>query len=119
MSVQLDQIFRSLADKTRRDILKRLVQKELSISEIAAPYDMSLAMVSKHLKKLEIAGLLGRRREGRWYILRTNVKPLKQVDKWIDFYRKYWEEAFDKLDEYLTDLQKGEETDDSKTSGIE
>ncbi|MFW9779360.1 MAG: ArsR/SmtB family transcription factor [Candidatus Heimdallarchaeota archaeon] len=116
MSVQLDRIFRSLSDRTRRDILKRLVKKELSISEIAASYDISLAMVSKHLKTLEMAGLLGRRREGRWYILRTNVKPLKQVDEWIDFYRKYWDEAFNKLDEYLTGLQKGGENNDSETS---
>ncbi|MHA2171503.1 MAG: ArsR/SmtB family transcription factor [Candidatus Kariarchaeaceae archaeon] len=108
MSIQLDLIFNSLADGTRRDILKRLVRQELSVTEVAEPYDMSLAAVSKHLKVLERANLLGRRRDGKRYILRANIEPLKKVDNWIDFYRKHWEEAFDKLDDYLADLQKGD-----------
>lgn len=108
MNVQLDQIFNSLADSTRRDILKRLVREELSVSEVAKPYSMSLAAVSKHLKVLEKANLLGRRRDGKKYILHADIEPLKKIDNWIDFYRKYWEEAFDKLDDYLTELQKEE-----------
>ena len=106
--MQLDLIFNSLADSTRRDILKRLVNQELSVSEVAEPYNMSLAAVSKHLKVLERANLLNRRRDGKRYILRTDIEPLKKIDNWIDFYRKYWEEAFNKLDDYLNDLQKGD-----------
>jgi DNA-binding transcriptional ArsR family regulator len=106
MITQLDQIFNSLADRTRRDILKRLVNQELSVSEVAEPYDMSLAAVSKHLKVLEKANLLGRRRDGKRYILRADVGPLKEVDNWIDFYREYWEDAFNQMDDYLTELQK-------------
>lgn len=108
MNIQLDTIFSSLADSTRRDIMKRLVQQELTVSEIAKSYDMSLAAISKHLKVLENANLLGRRRKGKWHILQADVTPLKQVDDWIDFYRKYWEEAFNKLDDYLTELQRGD-----------
>ncbi len=106
MNIQLDLIFNSLADGTRRDILKRLVRQELSVSEVAEPYDMSLAAVSKHLKVLERANLLGRRRDGKRYILRADTEPLKKIDTWIDFYRKYWEESFNKLDDYLMELQK-------------
>ncbi|MHA2249148.1 MAG: ArsR/SmtB family transcription factor [Candidatus Kariarchaeaceae archaeon] len=109
MNVQLDNIFSSLADSTRRDIMKRLVQQELTVSEIAKPYNMSLAAISKHLKVLERANLLGRRRKGKWHILQANVTPLKQVDQWIDFYREYWEESFDKMGDYLTELQKKRE----------
>ncbi len=106
MNVQLDLIFNSLADSTRRDILKRLVREELSVSEVAEPYDMSLAAVSKHLKVLERANLLGRRRNGKRYILRADIEPLKKVDNLIEFYRRHWEEAFIKMDDYLTELQK-------------
>lgn len=118
MNVQLDSIFHSLADSTRRDIMKRLVGKELSVSEIAKAYSakMSLAAVSKHLKVLEKANLLGRKRQGKYHILQANVTPLKEVDQWIEFYRKYWEEAFDKMDDYLTELQQGDNKNDSRTT---
>ena len=108
MNVHLDLIFNSLADSTRRDILKRLVREELSVSEVAEVYDMSLAAVSKHLKVLERANLLGRRRDGKRYILRADIEPLKEVDSWIDFYRKHWDDAFNRMDDYLTELQRGE-----------
>lgn len=108
MNVQLDNIFSSLADPTRRDIMKRLVSYELSVSEIAKAYNMSLAAVSKHIKVLEKANLLLRRRQGKLHILQANVTPLKEVDQWIDFYRKYWEEAFDEMDDYLAELQQGD-----------
>lgn len=114
MNVQLDSIFHSLADSTRRDIMKRLVHNEISVSEIAKAYSMSLAAVSKHLKVLEKANLLGRRRKGKYHILRANVTPLKKVDRWIDFYRKYWEEAFDKMDDYLAELQQGDKKNDPR-----
>ena len=105
MITQLDQIFNSLADSTRRDILKRLVNQELSVSEVAKPYKMSLAAVSKHLKVLERANLLGRRRDGKRYILSADVHPLKEIDNWIEFYRKYWDDAFNQMDDYLAELQ--------------
>ena len=114
MNIQLDQIFSSLADGTRRDILKRLVRKELSVSEVAEPYDMSLAAVSKHLKVLERAHLLGRRRDGKRYILSADIKPLKQIDNWIEFYREFWEESFNKLDDYLTELQRVDKKKETK-----
>jgi DNA-binding transcriptional ArsR family regulator len=75
---------------------------------VAEPYDMSLAAVSKHLKVLERANLLGRRRDGKRYILSADIEPLKKLDNWIDFYRRHWEESFNKLDDYLTELQKGD-----------
>lgn len=112
--MRLDLIFNSLADSTRRDILKRLVQYELSVSEVAEPYDMSLAAVSKHLKVLERANLLGRRRDGKKYILKAEIEPLKEIDNWIDFYRKYWDEAFNKLDDYLTELQRVDKKKETK-----
>ncbi len=121
MNVQLDLIFNSLADSTRRDILKRLVRQELSVSEVAEPYDMSLAAVSKHLKVLERANLLGRRRDGKRYILRADIAALKKVDNWIEYYREFWDESFNKLDDYLTELQrvdnkKGDKKNESRTS---
>jgi DNA-binding transcriptional ArsR family regulator len=108
MNRHLDLIFNSLSDSTRRDILKRLAIQELSVTEVAKPYEMSLAAVSKHLKVLEKAKLIDRKRDGKKYMLRADVEPLKEVDSWIDFYRQYWQDAFDHLDDYLTDLQKGE-----------
>ena len=112
--MQLDLIFNSLADSTRRDILKRLVRKELSVSQVAEPYDMSLAAVSKHLKVLERASLLGRRRDGKRYILSADIEPLKKVDNWIDFYREFWEESFNKMDDYLIELQRAKEKKETK-----
>ena len=108
MNVQLDQIFHSLADPTRRDILQRLTGGELSVTEIAQSYNMTLAAVSKHLKVLERAQLVTRRRDGKRYLLLADTKPLKDVDSWIDFFRKYWEDRFEQLDDYLTDLKRNE-----------
>ncbi len=107
MNAQLDLIFNSLADSTRRDILKRLAKQELSVSEVAEKYDMTLAAVSKHLKVLERSKLLTRRRDGKKYILKAEFEPLKKVDNWIEFYREYWEKVFNNMDDYLTELQKG------------
>lgn len=114
MNIQLDLIFNSLADGTRRDILKRLIRQELSVSEVAEPYDMSLAAVSKHLKVLERANFLGRRRDGKKYILRADIEPLKKIDSWIEYYREFWDESFNKLDDYLTELQRGNKKKETK-----
>ncbi len=106
---EMDRIFRSLADRTRRDILHRLVSTELSVSEIAAPYDLTYAAISKHLKVLENARLVSRRRDGKRYLLQANLDPLREVDGWINFYRRFWSEAFDKLGDYLAIVQENKE----------
>jgi len=108
MSQALDTIFHSLAHTTRRDILHRLCEKELSVTEIATKYDMSMAAVSKHLGVLEQADLISRRRDGKRFLLHSNPETLQTVDEWISFYRKFWTESFEKLDSYLTTLQKGD-----------
>ena len=108
MSDALSTTFAALADPTRRAILARLQTGECSVSELAEPFDMSLPAVSKHLKVLERAGLIARSREAQWRPCHLNPKPLKEAADWIDHYRRFWEESFDRLDEYLRDLQKKE-----------
>lgn len=103
----LDSTLHALADSTRRDILMRLADQEHSVNEIAEPYDMSLAAVSKHLKVLEGADLVVRRKEGRKYLCRMNYEPLMEVSELIKTYRKFWEERFDELEQFL-DEQKYE-----------
>ncbi len=102
MSQQLDLLFYSLSDQTRRDILRRLTLKELTVSQIAKPYKISLAAVSKHLKVLEKAKLIGRRRDGKNHIIHAEPKTLIKIDSWIEFYKQYWNESFDQLNTYLT-----------------
>ena len=97
----LDSTLHALADSTRRDILMRLADEERSVNEIAEPYDMSLAAVSKHLKVLEGAHLVVRRKEGRKYLCRMNYEPLKEVSELIKTYRKFWNARFDELEEFL------------------
>jgi DNA-binding transcriptional ArsR family regulator len=109
MSQALDTIFNSLAHSTRRDILYRLCKKEMSVTEIADNYDMSMPAVSKHLSILEHADLITRRRDGRRYLLQSNPATLRTVDEWMTFYRKFWTESFAKMDRYLTALQKEDE----------
>lgn len=101
----LDSTLHALADSTRRDILMRLADQEHSVNEIAEPYDMSLAAVSKHLKVLEGADLVVRRKEGRKYLCRMNYEPLTEVSELIKTYRKFWEARFDELEQFL-DEQK-------------
>jgi DNA-binding transcriptional ArsR family regulator len=102
---QLDRTFAALADPTRRAILGRLAAGEASVTELAAPFEMSLPAVSKHLKVLERAGLIVRGRERQWRPARLEAKPLKQVAEWTERYRRFWEESYDRLDEYLDELQ--------------
>jgi DNA-binding transcriptional ArsR family regulator len=97
--------FAALADPTRRAILARLALGETSVSELAKPFDMSLPAVSKHLKVLENAGLIGRGREAQWRPCRIEPEALKEVDGWLEQYRRLWEERFDRLDAYLKTLQ--------------
>src|ERR1700749_5159490 len=108
MSDPLSATFAALADPTRRAILARVSLGEASVSELAAPFDMSLPAISKHLKVLERAGLIVRGREAQWRPCRLDPAPLKNVDDWVEHYRKFWEQSFDRLDEYLRVLQTKE-----------
>ena len=102
---RLDRTFGALADPTRRAILARLAAGETSVTELAEPFEMSLPAVSKHLKVLERAGLIARGRERQWRPARLEAGPLKEVAEWTERYRRFWEESYDRLDEYLEDLQ--------------
>lgn len=97
----------ALADPTRRGILARLATGEANVSELAAPYDMSMAAVSKHLKVLEKAGLISRGKEAQWRPCRLEAAPMQEVADWVGNYRRFWEESLDRLGDYLEALQKG------------
>lgn len=99
----LSQTFAALADPTRRAMLARLTQGEASVSDLAKPFlkDMSLPAVTKHLKVLEKAGLVTKTKEAQWRPCRLNPEPFRDVSDWMDQYRRFWEESFDRLDEYL------------------
>ena len=105
---RLDRTFSALADPTRRAILARLASGEASVTELADPFDMSLPAVSKHLKVLQRAGLIARGRERQWRPARLEAGPLKEVAEWTERYRRFWELSFERLDEYLVELQKQE-----------
>ena len=105
MADQLSSTFAALADPTRRAILARLALGETSVTELAEPFQMSMPAVSKHLKVLEKAGLIARGREAQWRPCRLEAAPLKSVASWVDDYRKFWEESFDRLEAYLKDIQ--------------
>lgn len=108
MSDRLNRTFAALADPTRRKILSRLMLGETSVSELAAPHDMSLPAISKHLGVLERSGLITRARDAQWRPCRLEAAPLKEAVDWLEGYRRFWEESFDRLDEYLTKLQDQE-----------
>jgi DNA-binding transcriptional ArsR family regulator len=105
---QLSTTFAALADPTRRAILARLVSGEVSVTELAEPFDMSLPAISKHLKVLERAGLIARGREAQWRPCLLEAGPLKNVAEWAEGYRRFWEASFDRLDDYLRQLRSGE-----------
>jgi DNA-binding transcriptional ArsR family regulator len=102
---RLSVIFAALADPTRRAILARLRQGEASVTELAAPFAMSLPAVSKHLKVLEHAGLISRGRDAQWRPCRLEAEPLKEAVDWIEHYRQFWSESHNRLDELLRELQ--------------
>jgi DNA-binding transcriptional ArsR family regulator len=110
----LSATFSALADPTRRAILSRLASGEASVTELAAPFDMTLPAVSKHLKVLERAGLIVRGRDAQWRPSRLNAGPLRDASDWIEHYRRFWEESFDQLAEYLRELQDQEKQGGSK-----
>jgi DNA-binding transcriptional ArsR family regulator len=111
-SERLDATFAALADPTRRAILARLAAGEASVTALAEPFTMSLPAISKHLKVLERAGLITRGRDAQWRPCRLDAAPLKEAADWLEHYRRFWEEAFDRLDAYLGELQgKGAKRD--------
>src|SRR5262245_34388712 len=112
---QLSATFAALADPTRRAILARLVAGERSVTELAEPFDMSMPAVSKHLRVLERAGLIARRRDAQWRHCRIEAGPLKDVADWTEQYRHIWEGRLDRLDLYLQQLKKGEAKHDRKS----
>jgi DNA-binding transcriptional ArsR family regulator len=101
----LSTTFSALADPTRRAILARLALGETSVNELAAPFEMSLPAVSRHLKVLENAGLISRSRDAQWRPCRLRAEELKTATEWLEGYRRFWEESFDRLDEYLATLK--------------
>ncbi len=110
----LDRTFAALADPTRRQILEQLAHGDRCVTDLARPHRMSLPAVSKHLRVLERAGLIRRRRCGRVHQLKLEAKPMRDAQKWIEEYRRFWEENLDRLDDYLKKLQTKEKTDDLK-----
>jgi DNA-binding transcriptional ArsR family regulator len=102
---RLSETFAALADPTRRAILARLALGETSVSELAKPFDISGPAISKHLKVLERAGLIVRGREAQWRPCKLEPMGLKSVDEWLESYRQFWEQQFDRLEHYLQTLQ--------------
>jgi DNA-binding transcriptional ArsR family regulator len=100
-SEALDSTFAALSDATRRGILARLASGEASVTELAAPYDMSLPAVSKHLRVLELAGLVARRKDGRVQRCQLLAEPMRDASAWIEHYRRFWDAQFDSLARFL------------------
>jgi DNA-binding transcriptional ArsR family regulator len=103
---RLTTTFAALADPTRRAILARLASGEATVGELARPFDISLPAISKHLKVLQRAGLIARGREAQWRPCRLQPAPLKGAVDWLERYRRFWDESFDRLDAYLREVQK-------------
>jgi DNA-binding transcriptional ArsR family regulator len=110
----LSLVFAALADPTRRAILARLATGESSVTEIAKPFKISMPAITKHLKVLERCGLIARSREAQWRPCRLQAEPMKKAVDWLEHYRAHWEESFDRLDEYLKELQAKEKNHDPR-----
>jgi DNA-binding transcriptional ArsR family regulator len=111
LSDHLSTTYAALADPTRRAILARLAAGEATVGELAEPFTMSLPAVSKHLKVLERAGLITRGRKAQWRPCRIEGRPLKDAAQWLEHYRRFWDASFDRLDEYLEELQSSKRKD--------
>jgi len=117
---RLSLIFAALADPTRRAILARLTQGEATVKQLAEPFNISPPAVTKHLKVLQRAGLITQGREAQWRPCRLEVAPLREVNDWLDRYRRFWDESLDRLEIYLKQLQqdnldKNQATDTQQT----
>jgi DNA-binding transcriptional ArsR family regulator len=104
----LDSTFAALADPTRRAILARLTKGEATVTELAEPFELTMPAITKHLKVLERAGLITRGRHAQWRPCRLDPKPLREVAEWIEHYRRFFDESFDRLDDYLREIQRKE-----------
>ena len=111
---QLDAVFSALSDPTRRAILERLATSEASVTELAEPFAMSMPAITKHLKVLERAGLISRGRDAQWRPCRLEASPLREAADWVGQYRHFWEESFDRLEEYLIELQEKQKEQDNE-----
>ena len=109
---RLSTTFAALADPTRRAILARLTTGQASVTELAEPFQMTMPAVSKHLKVLEKAGLIARGREAQWRPCRLEGEPLRGVAEWMEPYRGFWDESFDRLDDYLQEMKKEKKRDE-------
>lgn len=109
---QLSSTFHALADPTRRSILGSLTTGEKTVSELAEPFDMTMPAITKHLKVLEKANLIERTRQAQYRPCRLHPEPLKDIDKWMEQYRQFFEGSFDRLDDYLKQIQTKENNDD-------
>lgn len=111
MTLQLDPLsatFAALADPTRRAILARLSEGEATVGELAQPFDISLPAISRHLKVLQAAGLISQGRKAQRRPCRLELRTLRAADDWMERYRRFWTGAFDGMDQYLAEIQKGE-----------
>jgi DNA-binding transcriptional ArsR family regulator len=113
-SDQLSATFAALADPTRRAILARLSQGEASVTDLAKPFDLSLPGVSKHLKVLQRAGLITQSRNAQWRPCRLEGARLKEASEWVGEFRRFWDESFERIDEYLAELQKEKKSNDNQ-----
>jgi DNA-binding transcriptional ArsR family regulator len=111
----LSATFAALADPTRRAILARLALGEATVTELAEPFEMSLPAISKHLKVLEQAGMIAQSREKQWRPRRLEPAPFRDIAEWLDCYRQFWDQSFDRLDAYLKMLQSKGGDDDSQS----
>jgi len=114
---RLNATFAALADPTRRAIIARLASGEASVTELARPFDMSMPAISKHLKVLERAGLIARGRDAQYRPCRLEPAPLQEVATWVEEYRRFWAGSFDRLDDYLRDIQRKQPRKKEKTHG--
>lgn len=104
--IRLDRVFQALSDSTRRSILRRISRRELTVSEIAGPYDLTFAAVSKHLKVLEQASLIDRRKDGSFQMISLNPEAMKSADQWLRFYHQFWAARLDSLKDLLEEKEK-------------
>jgi DNA-binding transcriptional ArsR family regulator len=120
MNDPISSTFAALADPTRRAILARLALGETSVTELAEPFEMSMPAVSKHLRVLERAGLITRGREAQWRPCKLKAEPLREAAGWLDEYRQFWEQSFDRLEDYLQRLQaEAKQKNASELKGIQ
>jgi DNA-binding transcriptional ArsR family regulator len=111
---KLSLTFAALADPTRRAILARLASGEASVTDLAAPFKMTMPAITKHLKVLERAGLISRTRQAQWRPCRIEAQSLKEISDWVENYRRFWEQSFDRLDSYLKTLKNQEKKNGQK-----